>query len=208
VSTANLAECPPFLTREVIAMFDAVGVSKRIVSARVFTPTSCITCDFHMRQCRLSDFLNETEEPFIMVDNVRVVCLDDAQARPRLFPYTQLNRDLIVFAIPYAGESLAEGEYEKRLLYVNKQPYRVTLNAPPFLFYGNLHFIKEVGLRDALLAVRLPFLPMTDAVAIHLPTGQRYRGDTLIVNRARIETFSPTQPGEEEIGTDYLFRSR
>lgn len=180
-------------------MFDSVNIGERIVAAGVFTLTSYITCNFRMRQSRLSDFLNGLEEPFIMVDDVSIVPLDDVEAKPRVSPYAQLNRDLIVFAIPYSGESPAESGHERRLVYVPKCPYRVTLSAPPFLFHGTLHLIRETGLRDALLATRLPFLPMTSAVAIYLPTGRRYTGNTLIVNRSRIETFCPMQPVGEEI---------
>ncbi|MDP3046291.1 MAG: hypothetical protein Q8O07_02320 [Chloroflexota bacterium] len=79
---------------------------------------------------------------------------------------------------------------------VQKLPHQVTLNAPPFTIQGSLHLLRETSLRDALLSLRQQFLPITSAEAIYLPTGQRFSGSIMIVNRIRIEAFFPSaSPG-------------
>ena len=159
------------------------------IMAEIFTSATRIRCAIRLRQRRLSDYLNSLDERFIMVDDAKIVPLANPQAPPRETPFVQLNREAIVFAIPHSGEVL--DDQQRQLMVVHKQPHRVTLSAPPFLFHGTLHLIKEAALRDALLSVRTPFLPLTSAEVISEADGKRFSTDILIVQRARIETLCP-----------------
>jgi hypothetical protein len=177
--------------------------NENVISANIFTLTTSITCELRVRQRRLTDYLNAADDHFFMVEKARISPLAAASSAARSAPFAQLNRDAVVFAIPYSGEASDEEE-QKRLVMVQKLPHQVTLNAPPFTIRGSLHLLRETSLRDALLSMRQQFLPITSAEAIYLPTGQRFSGSILIVNRIRIEAFFPTGaagafPGATEV---------
>jgi hypothetical protein len=165
--------------------------AESLISASIFTLTTAITCELRVRQRRLTDYLNAAEEQFFMVDKARITPLAAASSLARTAPYAQLNRDSVVFAIPYSGEATDE-EDQKRLVMVQKLPHQVTLNAPPFSLQGVIHLLKETSLRDALLFMRQQFVPITSAEAVYLPTGQRFSGSIMIVNRMRIEAVFPS----------------
>jgi hypothetical protein len=165
--------------------------SENVISAGIFTLTTAITCELRVRQRRLTDYLNAADEPFFMVEKARISALAAATSSARAATFAQLNREAVVFAIPYSGEASDEEE-QKRLVIVQKVPHQVILNAPPFTIQGSLHLLRETSLRDALLSMRQQFLPITSAEAIYMPTGQRFSGSILIVNRIRIEAFFPS----------------
>jgi len=165
--------------------------NQNVISAGIFTLTTAIKCELRVRQRRLTDYLNAAEEHFFMVEKAQISALAASASSARSAPFAQLNRDAVVFAIPYAGEASDEEE-QKRLVMVQKLPHQVSLNAPPFTIQGTLHLLKETSLRDALLSMRQQFLPLTSAHAIYLPTGQRFSAGIIIVNRVRIEAFFPS----------------
>jgi hypothetical protein len=165
--------------------------TENVISVGIFTLTTAITCELRVRQRRLTDYLNAAEDHFFMVEKARIAPLAAASSVARSAPYAQLNRDAVVFAIPYSGEASDEDE-QKRLVIVQKLPHQVTLNAPPFTMQGILHLLRETSLRDALLSMRQQFLPITSAEAVYMPTGQRFSGSIMIVNRNRIEAFFPS----------------
>jgi len=166
-----------------------------VITAGIFTLTTQIMCEIRMRQRRLTDYLSALDEQFIMAEKARFVALADPQAAPRTTTFAQINREAVVFAIPYAGETAEDDSDQKRLFMVNKLPQRVAMSAPPFLVQGDMHLLRETSLRDALLAVRQAFVPITNAQAIYLPTGQRFTAGIIIVNRTRIEALFPGQEG-------------
>ncbi len=165
--------------------------NENVISAGIFTLTTAITCDIRSRQRRLTDYLNAADDHFFMVENARITTLASAGSAARVASFAQLNRDTVVFAIPYSGEAPDEDE-QKRLVMVQKTPHQVILNAPPFTIQGSVHLLRETSLRDALLSYRQEFLPLTSAEAVYLPTGQRYSAGIIIVNRIRIEAFFPS----------------
>ena len=81
--------------------------------------TTAITCELRVRQRRLTDYLNAAEDHFFMVEKARITPLAAASSVARSAPYAQLNRDAVVFAIPYSGEAPDE-EDQKRLVMVQK----------------------------------------------------------------------------------------
>jgi hypothetical protein len=164
--------------------------TENVISAGIFTLTTSIACELRCRQRRLTDYLNAADDRFFMVEKVRITTLASQSSSARLAPFAQLNRDAVVFAIPYSGEAPDEEE-QRRLVMVQKVPHQVILNAPPFTIQGSLHLLRETSLRDALLSYRQEFLPLTGAEAVYLPTGQRFAAGIIIVNRIRIEAFFP-----------------
>ena len=171
------------------------ALTTNVITAGIFTQTMHITCEIRMRQQRLTDFLSSIEEQFITVEKAQLANLADPGSAPRLVSFAQINRDSLIFATPYAGELSGDGSDQRRLVAINKQPRRVGLNVPPFLIHGDMHLLRETGLRDALLAVRQNFLPLTSAEAIHLPTGQKFTAATIIVSRNHVEAFYPGEEG-------------
>jgi hypothetical protein len=179
--------------------------NQNLISATIFTLTTAIACELRVRQRRLTDYLNTADDHFFMVEKARFSALAAVSSSARTAPYAQLNRDSVVFAIPYSGEA-ADEEETKRLVMVQKLPHQVILNAPPFTIEGVMHLLKETSLRDALLSMRQQFLPLTSAHAIYMPTGQRFSAGIIIVNRNRIEAFIPgsvaapgARPGATEV---------
>ena len=79
--------------------------NENVISAGIFTCTTAINCELRVRQRRLTDYLNAAEERFFMVEKVRISALAASVSSARSAPFAQLNRDAVVFAIPYAGEA-------------------------------------------------------------------------------------------------------
>lgn len=167
--------------------------SGTLVSAGLFTATMQITCEIRMRQQRLTDYMSAIEEQFFTVEKARLEELLSPGAPPRSLPFAQINRDSLLFAIPLGGETAVEATDQRRLVTVTKLPRRVVLQVPPFRIQGDMHLLRETGMRDALLASRQTYLPLTNAEAVFLPTGRRFPAGTIIVSRNRIELFAPDQ---------------
>ncbi len=170
-------------------------IAEFLVSVGLFTLTTHITGDIRMRQRRLTDYLDSLEEQFIMVERARLEVLTDGRSAPLTAPFAQVNREALVFAIPYAGEGPADDADQRRMVMITKVPRRVSVSAPPFVVSGDMHLLRETSIRDALLAVRQAFLPLTNAEAVYVPTNQRYAAPILVVNRTRMEAFYPADEG-------------
>ncbi|MDP3046049.1 MAG: hypothetical protein Q8O07_01040 [Chloroflexota bacterium] len=84
--------------------------NENVISAGLFTLTTAINCEVRVRQRRLTGYLNAAEERFFMVEKARISALAAASSSARSAPFAQLNRDAVVFAIPYAGEASDEEE--------------------------------------------------------------------------------------------------
>jgi hypothetical protein len=69
----------------------------------------------------------------------------------------------------------------------------VFLSVPPFEITGVLHLVKEALLRDALQALRLPFLALTKGEAVFLPSGARIQSDVMVVNREKTAVLCPAE---------------
>jgi hypothetical protein len=171
------------------------ALAESLVSAGLFTLTTHITGDIRMRQRRLTDYLASLEEQFIMVERAKLEVLADTQLAPHTAPFAQVNRETIVFAMPYSGEGPVDDSELRRMVMVVKVPKKVAVSAPPFIITGYMHLLRETNLRDALLAVRQAFLPLTNAEAVYSPTNQRFPAPILMVNRMRIEAFYPAEEG-------------
>lgn len=170
-------------------------LNEYVVTAGLFTLTTHITGEIRMRQRRLTDYLASLEEQFIIVEHARLEVLIDRQSAPRSAPFAQINREAIVFAMPYAGEGPADDAEQRRAVVVAKVPKKVAVSAPPFIIHGDMHLLRETNIRDALLAVRSAFLPLTNAEAVYSPASQRFASPILMVNRMRIEALYPPEEG-------------
>jgi hypothetical protein len=174
-----------------------LSLRERLVSVWLFTRDTHIRGSFHVRHNRLSDFLNTLEQN-VFVEDAVMTPLANPDETLLSAPYAQINRNAIIFVIPYTGDERPTQETDvRRSALVAKGQYPVVLGAPPFELRGVLHFAKGASLRAALLAVHQPFLPLTEAQALHVPTGQRFTGDVLLVNRSLLETIFP-EPAEGE----------
>lgn len=168
-----------------------------ITRAAVFTADSYIVGDISSPHGRLSDTLNHLDQEFLTLENVEFGPLESSQGEVCQCPFVEIGKDAIILAVPQASKSAPKDDLErKRWLWVYKHPHAVMLSVPPFSVRGSLHLLKDARLQDAILSTRLPFLAVTDAEAIHLPSGEHINGQTMLVSRARVAFFCPPQAGE------------
>ena len=165
-----------------------------ITRTAVFTVDSYVVGDISAQHGRLSDTLNNLDQDYLILENVEFGPLQADQGEACHSPYVELSRGSIILAVPQTGKSAAvvkDDLERKRWLWVLKHPHAVFLSVPPFAVRGRLHLLKETQLRDAVLSTRVAFLAVTDAEAIHLPSGERIKGETMLVSRARLAFFCP-----------------
>ncbi len=110
------------------------------------------------RQHRVSDILNLSETPFLILEDVTVTDLD-GHSNELQADVAQINLDTVLFAVV---DTPVEPSPELRS---PKTPHDAIVSVPPFRVSGKLHLMAgSVNLREALGDLTGRFLPVTDAV--------------------------------------------
>ena len=137
------------------------------------------------RQHRVTDILNVTDEPFLVLEDVMIEEYGSADPPVRA-EFAQVNLSSILFAVSLATvESVRE-------LRTPKIPERSLVSIPPFRVVGNVHLLPERSLRDSLSELHGAFIPVTDATFWSDRLGEaRQTVAYVAVNQSRAQVFAP-----------------
>jgi hypothetical protein len=149
------------------------------------------------RQHRVTDVLNLTEDPFLILEDV-IVDEYGERGSPVRAAYAQVNLDTVLFAVANtAVPTLPE-------LRTPKTPEQAILSVPPFRIVGTIHLMPSEGnLRHALHELSGRFLPVTDAVFWSDRLGEgRQQALILAVNHRRAQILAPHREVDPWAGID------
>jgi hypothetical protein len=134
---------------------------------------------------RITDILNLSEEPFLVLEDVLVEELG-TRGEPIRADYAQINLDAVLFAV------VNEPARESPGLHTPKTKEQAILSVPPFKVVGTIHLLPTGGdLRQALVELTGRFLPVTDATYWSDPLGEaRQQALLLAVNRWRTQVLA------------------
>ena len=121
------------------------------------------------RQHRVTDILNLSEQPFLILEDVTVEEYGE-RGQPIRADVAQINLDSVLFAVANAP---VQPSPELR---TPKQPAPAIVSVPPFRITGTIHLLAgEPTLREALSELEGKFIPVTDAVfwSDHLGEGRQ-----------------------------------
>lgn len=164
-------------------MFDATA--PRALPLTLYTEQFVIRGTVETRQHRISDILNNTENPFLVLEDVALE--EHGSADPPLrAEFAQVNLGSVLFAV-----ALTTVE-PMRELRTPKVAERALVSIPPFRVVGHIHLMPERNLRDALHELQGRFLPVTDATFwADGVGGSRTTVPMVAVNHARAQFFAP-----------------
>lgn len=137
------------------------------------------------REHRVTDILNEAEQPFLVLEAVSLEELGFSDV-PTRAEFAQVSLGSILFAVSLQAVEPARG------LRTLKVGTRAFVSIPPFRVIGTVHLLPERNLRDSLADPRTPFIPVTDAVfwSDRLQHGRQHAA-MVAVNQARAQILTP-----------------
>ena len=164
-------------------IFDAASL--RALPLTLYTEQYIIRGTVQTRQHRVSDILNNAENPFLVLEEVALE--EHGSVEPPLrAEFAQVNLGSVLFAVTLTTiEPMRE-------LRTPKVAERALVSIPPFRVVGHVHLLPERNLRDALHELQGQFLPVTDATfwAAGLG-GSRQTVPMVAVNHVRAQFFAP-----------------
>jgi hypothetical protein len=136
-------------------MFELVGQERAMVLT-LYTDAFVIRGSLVTRQHRMTDILNQPDDPFIVLEDVTT---DEHGGRGEVVraEYAQVNLASVLFAV---SDEAVEPTPELRTPKVGEQ---ALVSVPPFKVVGTIHLMPERELRAALEELTGRFVPMTDA---------------------------------------------
>jgi len=164
-------------------MFDTTTL--RALPLTLYTEEYVIRGMVQTRQHRVSDILNNAENPFLVLEEVALE--EHGSADPPLrAEFAQVNLGSVLFAVALTTiEPMRE-------LRTPKVAERALVSIPPFRVVGNIHLLPERNLRDALQEFQARFLPVTDATFWAEGLGGSRQSVAMVaVNHALAQFFAP-----------------
>jgi hypothetical protein len=138
------------------------------------------------RQHRVTDMLNQSDEPFLILENVTV---EEYRSRgqPIRAEFAQVNLDAVLFAV--ANDPVPTMPE----LRTPKTPEQAIISVPPFSIVGTIHLMPMEGsIREALHELTGRFLPVTDAMFWSDHLGEpREQALLVAINHHRAHILAP-----------------
>jgi hypothetical protein len=167
-------------------MFDRmIGAEALRVSLTLYTDAFIIRGTIRTRQPRITDILNQADEPFIVISDATT----DEYGSHGVFSkteYAQVNLGAVLFAV-------ADAPSEPRPdLRTPKVPEMALISIPPFKITGRIHLLPERDLHEALTELTGAFVPVTDATYWSDTVGEaRTTAPMVAFNHARAQILAP-----------------
>jgi hypothetical protein len=165
-------------------MFGALDAAP--VELTLYTDALAIRGTVSTNLRRVTDILNRTDEPFLVLDGVTIE-EHALRGQPTRLPFAQVNLDAILFA---TADLPLEPNTTMRTV---KAERRAVVSVPPFSVAGSVHLvIGEGDLRDGLRALVDRFIPVTDATYWSEQLNVAKREAVLVaVNHRRAQYLAP-----------------
>ena len=137
------------------------------------------------RQRRITDILNQSDEPFVVLENVSI---DEfgSHGSSQTAAYAQVNLGSVLFA---CADTPIEALPELR---TPKVPEKALISVPPFKISGAIHLLPNPNLREQLRELTGRFVPVTDATYWSDVVGEPRTAVALVAfNHARAQILAP-----------------
>ena len=127
------------------------------IDLTLYTDALIVRGTTRTRQRRITDILNASEAPFVVLEDVSATA-HDGVSEPVTAAIAQINLDAVLFAVV---DARIETPQELR---TPKTGYSALVSIPPFRVTGTIHLLTSaLDLREALTDLTGRFLPVTDA---------------------------------------------
>ena len=179
-------------------MFESLimGGEATPVPLTLYTDAFVIRGTIRTRQRRITDILNQADEPFLVVSNATI---DEygAHSIASRTDYAQVNLGAVLFAV--ADETI-EARADLR---TPKVPEMAMISIPPFKIVGRIHLLPERELHEALAELTGTFIPVTEATYWSEAAGEaRSSAPMVAFNHNRAQILAPHQDVDPWSGLD------
>ncbi len=165
-------------------LFDA-SANLRSVPMTIYTEQLIVRGTLQTAQHRLTDILNQAQEPYLVLEDVTLEEHASVEA-PIRAAFAQVNLASVLFAVSL---TTVEPVLELRTPKVSE---RALLSVPPFRIVGHVHLLPDRGLRASLAELHGIFVPVTDAtIWSGRLSGAGQAVAFVAVNHARAQVFAP-----------------
>ena len=177
-------------------MLSGVGGAPQTVALTLYTDAFVVRGSIETRQRRVTDILNDADQPFLVLS---AVTTDEFGARGETVraDFAQVNLASVLFAV---ADTVVEAVPELR---TPKTPEPALVSIPPFKVIGHIHLLPIGDLRQALGELTGRFLPVTDATYWSDTLGEARQTATIVaVNHGRAQILAPHQVVDPWAGLD------
>lgn len=167
-------------------MYDAMLTSEAtVLPLTLYTDSFVIRGSIRTRQRRITDVLNEADEPFLVVTDATIDEYGSRGIASRA-DYAQVNLGAVLFAVT---DEVIEARPDLR---TPKVPEMALISLPPFRITGRIHLMPERDLHEALNELTGSFIPVTEATYWSDTIGEaRATAQLLAFNHSRAHILAP-----------------
>jgi hypothetical protein len=178
-------------------MYDQmIGAEPLRVNLVLYTDAFVIRGTIRTRQPRITDILNNADEPFIVISDATT---DEYGSHGLVSKteYAQVNLGAVLFAV-------ADAPIVPRPdLRTPKVPEMALISIPPFKITGRIHLLPERDLHEALTELTGAFVPVTEATYWSDTVGEaRATAPMIAFNHARAQILAPHTEVDPWAGVD------
>jgi hypothetical protein len=178
-------------------MYDQlIGAEPLQVNLVLYTDAFVIRGTIRTRQPRITDILNQADEPFIVISDATT---DEYGSHGVVSKteYAQVNLGAVLFAVADAPS------VPRPDLRTPKVPEMALISIPPFKIIGRIHLLPERDLHEALAELTGAFVPVTDATYWSDTVGEaRATAPMIAFNHARAQILAPHTEVDPWAGVD------
>lgn len=176
-------------------MYD-FGGAQQTVQLTLYTDAFVIRGSLETRQRRVSDILNQADDPFLVLSGVTVEEFGP-HGQASQADHAQVNLASVLFAV---ADTVVEAAPELR---TPKVAEIAMIAIPPFRVTGRIHLLPERDIRAGLTELHGTFLPVTDAIYWSDSLGEARTTAALVaVNHARAQILAPHKEVDPWAGLD------
>jgi hypothetical protein len=151
----------------------------------MYTEQLIVRGTIHTSQHRVTDILNQAQDPYLVLEDVTLEEHASVEA-PTRAAFAQVNLASVLFAVSL---TTVEPILELRTPKVSE---RALLSVPPFRIVGHVHLLPDRGLRASLAELHGIFIPVTDATIWSGRLGGAGQAVAFVaVNHGRAQVFAP-----------------
>jgi len=166
-------------------MFDGGGGETPVVQLTLYTDAFIIRGTLVSRQRRVTDILNNAEDGFLVLGDVKS---DEFGTRGETIraEFAQINLAAVLFAV---ADTKVDTPPELRTPKVSEE---AMISVPPFTVTGSIYLMPGHGLREALTELSGNFVPVTSAAYWSDVLGEaRQSAELVAVNHHRAQILAP-----------------
>jgi hypothetical protein len=155
------------------------------VALTIYTDAFVIRGSIMTRHRRVTDILNQADEPFLVLSDVTI---DEfgARAQTQRAEHAQVNLGAVLFAV---GDTEVEALPELRTPKVSET---AMISVPPFKITGRIHLLPNANIDEALRELTGKFIPATDATYWSDVVGEpRTKVAVVAFNHSRAQILAP-----------------